>query len=525
MRRVIYHDGPLLTMEGGPAPEALLAAGGTIEALGPLAELRARAPEAELRDLEGQALLPAFLDPHSHLTAVASTLELCPLGAAGSFAELSAALEAFARGRPEGWIMGFGYDPCSLAEGAHPDRHLLDRLLPGRPVLLTHASGHMGVLSSAALALCGITADSPDPPGGRIGREADGRTPSGYLEERAFQAACARAPVPDADPVDLLRRAQAVYFSHGITWIQDGLTGAREYAMLAAAEAAGALAAHVVGYVDLEHPGDLPASPHWRRREGRLRLGGYKIFLDGSPQGRTAWLLEPYLGGDGRETGYPRHDDETVTAFVLRALEEGAQLLAHCNGDAAAEQLIRCCQAAQDRAGRPVAAIRPVMIHAQLVRPEQLSRMKALGIVPSFFAAHLWYWGDIHVENLGPERAGRISPLASAAMRGLPFTLHQDAPVIAPDMLESLWCAACRRTRRGALLGPEQRISAYGALKAVTRHAAWQYFQEDRRGSLAPGKAADLVILDRDPTAVPPEVLRELQVRETILAGETVYRA
>ena len=525
MRQIIYHGGPILTMEPGPAPEALLTSGGAIAALGSLEALQARAPGAEARDLEARALRPASLDPHSHLTALASTLELCPLGAADSFAGLLETLKGFAQSRPSGWLMGFGYDPCVLAEGTHPTRQVLDRAFPDRPVLLTHVSGHMGVLNSAALARCGVTAETPDPAGGRIGREADGRTPSGYLEENAFRAACARAPAPDSDPVELLRQAQAVYLSQGVTLIQDGLTGAREYRMLAAAAEAGALAVPVVGYVDLEHPGDLPASPHWQKERGQLRLGGYKIFLDGSPQGRTAWLLEPYLGGEGRDLGCPIHDDATVTGFVLRALEEGVQLLAHCNGDAAAEQFIRCCRAAQDRAGKPVRTIRPVMIHAQLVRREQLARMAGLGILPSFFAAHVWYWGDVHVENLGRARANRLSPLAWAAELDLPYTLHQDSPVIPPNMIESLWCAANRVTRGGALLGPDQRLSAYGALKAVTVHAARQYGQEDRRGSLAPGKAADLVLLDRDPTAVPPEDLRSLRVLESIQAGETVYRA
>ena len=165
------------------------------------------------------------------------------------------------------------------------------------------------------------------------------------------------------------------------------------------------------------------------------------------------------------------------------------------------------------------------MIHAQLVRREQLAEMAELGILPSFFAAHVWYWGDVHVENLGRARANRLSPLAWAAELDLPYTLHQDSPVIPPNMIESLWCAANRVTRGGALLGPDQRLSAYGALKAVTVHAARQYGQEDRRGSLAPGKAADLVLLDRDPTAVPPEDLRSLRVLESIQAGETVYRA
>lgn len=528
MRQVIYYGGSILTMETAPAPEALLSVGGDIAALGDRAALEDQAPDAERVDLEGRALLPAFLDSHSHITALASTLELCQLGAADSFASIGEILRDFAAERPPepgSWITGFGYDHNVLKERAHPTRQVLDRFFPDTPVLITHASGHMGVLNSAALRACGITADTPDPAGGKIGREDDGRTPSGYLEENAFRAAAAKSPMDrNRQGADLLRRAEEVYFSHGITVIQDGVTGQGEYQMLVGAAGAGALTADVVGYVDMEKAPELVKCPYWGRSSNGLRLGGYKIFLDGSPQGRTAWMLEPYQGG-GMYRGYPIYDDETVTGFVRRALEEGVQLLAHCNGDAAAAQYIRCCRTAQEQTGRPVREIRPVMIHAQLVRPEQLAEMAALGILPSFFAAHLWYWGDVHVENFGERRAASISPLSECVRLGLPFTLHQDTPVIQPDMLESLWCAVNRTTRSGRTLGPEYRITVREALKAVTVNAACQYFMEDRRGTLAVGKAADFVILDRNPLAVRPDELRTLRVLETIKNGETVYRA
>lgn len=519
MNQTLFYNGTILTMEDGPAPQAVLAENGVIRAVGSLSELETLAPSAARRDLKGRTLMPAFLDPHSHLTALASTLDLCPLGSASSFGDITRLLLAFQRERnmaPDQWLIGFGYDHNVLAERSQPDRHALDGAFPHTPVLISNASGHMGAANSAALKLLNITADTPDPEGGRIGRESDGRTPSGYLEENAFIRLTSAMPGPSPEQAARnVERAEEIYLSHGITLIQDGLTDVGRCALLSAAH----LKTEAVGYADLKNSPGLIDKP---------RIGGYKIFLDGSPQGRTAWMLEPYASsqpGQPGYCGYPIYTDGEVTGFVRTALTQGRQLLAHCNGDGAAAQYIRCCRAAQEETGLRVADIRPVMIHAQLVRREQLSEMAELGILPSFFAAHVWYWGDVHVENLGRSRANRISPLAWAAELDIPFTLHQDSPVIPPNMIESLWCAAERMTRSSALLGPDQRISAYGALKAVTVHAAFQYGQEARRGSLAPGKAADLVLLDRDPTAVHPEELRGLQVLETIRAGETVFQA
>lgn len=514
MKQTLYYGGPILTMEEGPKPQAVLTEGTRIRAVGSLDELRALAPSAGERDLRGRALLPAFVDPHSHITALAATLDLCPLGAADSWADIAARLKEYQEKRhigPGGWVVGFGYDHNVLRERAHPDRKALDVLFPDTPVLISHASGHMGVVNSAALKLLGVTADTPDPEGGRYGREADGRTPCGYLEENAFIRLSGAMAQPSLEQsVRNVERAQETYLSHGITLIQDGLTDRSRYAMLSAAR----LSAEVVGYADMKSAPELI---------GRPLIGGYKIFLDGSPQGRTAWMLEPYLGGDGTYRGYPVYGDEEVTAFISKALAEGRQILAHCNGDAAAEQYIRCCRAAQEQVGRPVGDIRPVMIHAQLVRREQLEAMAKLGVIPSFFAAHVWYWGDVHVENFGASRAASISPLRWAQELGIPFTLHQDTPVIGPNMLETVWCAVNRVTRSGVALGPELRISPLEALKAVTKNAAHQYFKEDELGSIAPGKRADLVILDADPTAVEPMRIRDIRVLETIKAGECVW--
>ena len=203
------------------------------------------------------------------------------------------------------------------------------------------------------------------------------------------------------------------------------------------------------------------------------------------------------------------------------ALERDVQLLAHCNGDRAAEQYLSVMERLERETGRRLR--RPVMIHAQLVGRDQLPRLKALGMIPSFFVAHVYHWGEVHVKNFGLERAEHISPAGTACALGIPFTFHQDSPVIQPNMMETVWCAVNRRTKTGRLLGEEERISTLEALKAVTVYAAYQYFEEDRKGSLAVGKAADFVILGQDPLTADPMALRDIPVLETIKDGRTIW--
>ena len=213
--KTIYFGGDIVTMEQGSAPEAVVVEDGLITALGGREELLRRHPDAVRRDLGGRTLLPAFLDSHSHITAFSTTLGLCQLDGVKNFDEMVSRLRAFAQTlSPEQWIMGFGYDHNTLAEGRHPVEHGAVWVAAGRPVMVSHMSGHMGVLSTAALAAAHITAESPDPAGGRIGRGADGE-PDGYLEEAAFTGVGAAMPAPTMDQlVAQLERAQRIYLSH-----------------------------------------------------------------------------------------------------------------------------------------------------------------------------------------------------------------------------------------------------------------------------------------------------------------------
>ena len=198
------------------------------------------------------------------------------------------------------------------------------------------------------------------------------------------------------------------------------------------------------------------------------------------------------------------------------------QVLAHCNGDAAAEQFLTAAEKLEGE-GVDLAAIRPVLIHGQLLGADQLEAVKRTGVLISFFAAHVYHWGDLHIQNFGMDRAKRITPARSALALGIPFTFHQDTPVLPPDMLETIWCAVNRRTRDRVQM--EEAIGVEDALRAVTVNAAYQYFEENSKGTIAPGKRADFAVLDKNPLEVPTEELRELRVLETIRGGETLCRA
>lgn len=524
MQKLYYH-GPILTMTGAPA-SALLTQDGVIRAVGALDEVRAQADRPEEIDLDGRALLPAFLDPHSHFSAYASSFLQVALEDSADFDEIAARIKKFIADNriPAGqWVTAKGYDHNALAEHAHPTRALLDAAAPQNPLIMQHASGHVGVLNSRALAALGLGGDTPDPDGGRYGREGGRLT--GYLEESAYFTAVRSAPMPDpATLMGAYAKDQQGYAAHGITTVQEGMAVAQMTDLYRALLAQGLLRLDLVAYAALDSADALreafPAAV--RRYDGHFKLGGYKIFLDGSPQGRTAWMRTPYAG-ERDYRGYGTMKDGEVAAAVRRAAADNMQLLAHCNGDAAAQQYLDALRLAA--AQTDVARLRPVMIHAQLLGRDQLAAVRELGVIPSFFVAHVYHWGDVHRKNFGEARAAAISPAASALRAGIRFTFHQDTPVIEPDMLETIWCAANRLTRSGFLLGADERISVYEALRAVTANAAYQYFEEDSKGVLAPGCRADLVLLDRDPLAVDPAQLRAVRVLETIKDGQTIWRA
>lgn len=537
----VYRGGPIVTLdEEGRIAEALAVLGGEILAVGSEDDvLMHQGPDTRVVDLAGKALLPGFIDAHGHISQVARFASMVnvaspPVGPVRGIAELQKEIRDHIREQgiaPGTWVIASGYDDALLAEERHPTRDDLDAISTAHPILALHVSLHLASANSAAFAAAGITAETPDPPSGVFRRRADSNEPNGVMEEHAMYALFASAPQPA--PEEMLRSlvdAQTIYASHGFTTAQDGATDVGTFRLLQAAQDQDALFLDVHAYGIWRGFDDVVAAARKPVGEydGHLKLAGGKIVLDGSPQGKTAWLSEPYYvppAGQGPDyVGYPAVPDEELHAFAAKLRSKDWPVLAHANGDAAAEQWIREVEALREKQGRK--DWRPVMIHAQALRRDQLPRVAAEGMIPSFFVAHTFYWGDWHRDSVfGPERGAAISPAASALANGITLTIHNDAPVVPPDGTFLLWTAVNRVTRSGQVLGADERLTADQALRAMTIDAAYQAFEEDRKGSLEPGKLADLVILSANPLEVEPMALRDIEVVETIKAGRSVWYA
>jgi len=518
-----------------PFAEAVLVEGERIVAVGGKELRKAHEGDARVVELGRRAMLPGFIDAHGHLTATAAYINFVnlsppPVGPVADVARLQTTLrEHIERERiPAGrWVVGVGYDDSLLKEKRHPTRDDLDVVSREHPIFIVHVSGHLSVGNSALLSQVGISSETVDPPGGAYRRRADSREPNGVFEEMAHYAVMARLPRPNPDGALIgLQKTLAYLASRGLTTVQDGGANTENLQLLQSAAQNGLLNLDVVAYrywspIGMALPKEFVSNEY----QNRFRVDGVKIILDGSPQGKTAFLSRPYtvppVGRDASYRGYPSLPEPVVQKAVTAALQARVPLLAHANGDAAAEILIDAVDAAA-----VAEAPRVVMIHSQTVRDDQLDRMARLRITPSFFVSHTFFWGDWHrEETLGVERAIRISPTRSATERGIRYTLHNDPPVVPPDMIRTLWSATTRRTRSGEVLGREQRASTHEALAGITLDAARQYGEEASKGSISAGKQADFVIVDQDPLAMDPENLLQLQVLETISRGKTVFLA
>ena len=541
---LLVYGGPILTMQGMQPSyvDAMLIQDGKIRYTGTLSEAEKLAPQAKRLNLNNKTVIPGIIDAHSHLNSVGmqqtvANLYPPPDGKVVSIATLIQEMKAWAKQNPtfvqatSGWIIGNGYDDAQLQEKAHPTATDLDQISTTQPVLILHQSGHLASVNHKALELLGINEKSSNPSGGVIRRVVGTNIPNGVLEESVVIEAMLQAfkTVPPEMMQQMALTAVQTYMKNGYTTVQEGRADRGTSELWRSLANQNKLAIDVVSYPDISsEQAYMLEKGVSKNYVNHFRIGGVKISLDGSPQGKTAWLTEPYVvppeGKDKNYRGYPAFPEQkTVQHMIDLAFRQHWPILAHANGDAAIDQYLNVIANAQKK--YDASQRRDVIIHAQTMREDQLDRAKQLHLIPSFFSLHTYYWGDWHVaQTLGEKRAEHISPTGSALRKGMIFTEHHDAPVIPPKSMMVLDATVNRTTRTGKVLGEAQKVSPYIALKTMTDWAAYQYFEEDIKGTLSTGKYGDFVVLSDNPITIDPSKIKDIKVLATYKQGQLVYQ-
>lgn len=518
--KTLFYGGKILTMAEPLYAEALLVEDEKILAVGSESELRAQADA--FVDLHGGTMLPGFIDPHSHITSFAATYPHANAREIKTYEALKTMIQTYIRDNniPKGdWVIVRAYDHTIFPDSKYLTLEEIDAIAPDHLLVIRHNSGHAGLFNSHLMEHWGITPEMGAERPEEIIVE-DGKL-TGVFKEGGFSSYNAKVPPLDFDAVcanhPLLQR---YYAENGITTAQEGFLSMRTIEIYRNLQENGNMLLDIIPYAPLRHYEALLEKYNTLPEGREWRMGGIKYFLDGSPQLRTAWTREPYLGGE--TCGLPIHTDEEVIDAFRFAADHHAQIITHTNGDGAAAQFLRCLEVVEKE--KPwMKDLRPVLIHGQLMGKDQMAKAAELGVIVSFFVAHCYYYADTHIQNLGPERGRYVSAVQSALDAGVCVTFHQDAPVIEPNMLETIWCATNRITRRGVQLAEEERISVLDAIRAVTVNAAYQYFEEDKKGTLEAGKLADMIILDKDPLAVNKADIRDIKILKTYKAGKCIF--
>lgn len=538
----LFFNGDILTMDTS-VPEyadAIVEKDGNIVFVGNLNEAKSQFKNSKEIDLKGKTLLPGFIDPHSHFGMISNSmgqvdLNPPPVGNVSNISDVLESMKSYKAEQniPDGeWIFGWGYDESQLSEKRHPNNKELDNVLPNNPVYLAHTSGHMGVANSMALSKMGVNSDSKNPEGGSIDRYPNSTEPNGLVQETAMYPFVGNMlQILGTKKGEFFNQTQDYYAQNGVTTAHDGMISRTDIPFYQTQADSGNFKIDIIalaGYSELDENLNDP-SIDWKNYNNGFKVQGTKIVADGSPQGKTAFFTEPFLtpvpGCAESCVGLPSLSQSTLNSIFESAYAKDNQLFIHSNGDATIDMVIEAHEYASTKLNQPLDKDRrTIIIHSQFVRPDQLDTYVKYNMEPSYFTNHAFFWGDVHVENLGEERAYFLSPIATSDKLGLKYTNHSDATVTPINPLFTVWSAVNRESRTGQIIGENEKATPYQALKAITIHAAYEFFEEDSKGSLSEGKIADFVILDKNPLKVNPNEIKDIKVVETIKDGVSVYR-
>jgi len=507
-----------------PSANAMAYSGGHIISVGEVADVRAVAGNPDtVHDLDGRTVVPGFFETHDHMFLSSGTSAITDVSPFTT-PTLAEALEKIGdtKADADGWVSAFGADQELYEERKGPTRDFLDELFPNTPVIVFHLSGHGGFANSEALRFAGVDENTPDPQGGFLEKDDEGRL-TGYLAGQPALFLVRNYPLPSVDTALVAAEQRA---ARGVTTASDlSIMSSDILDVLVETTGSGGLAVRLVGGVFVTAPDFEEILSRVEESESEfLNIPFVKTWTDGSLQGGTGDLIggyyDPEMGGDGAQG-----TQDMFNAQVLRMYELGFWPAIHANGDGAVEIALNAIEHAQRASGMgPDSGIRPQIIHGQVTSEDQIKRMAELGVSPTFFVTHVYYWGDLHARRtVGPEKANRLSAMADGFRYGVHPSMHNDPPVTPVNPIFNMWIAVNRISSSGKVYGAEQAITAEQALAAYTMNAAYQFGMEDEAGSLELGKRADFVVLDRNPLDVDPEEIRDIVVEATVLGGRQTY--
>jgi predicted amidohydrolase YtcJ len=533
----VFVNGTVLPVDAAfSVHEALAISGNKILAVGSRdAVLAAAGRGAQTVDLAGRVVLPGFIEPHMHFALLAGLGNLADIGPfqRPTFDAALGALRAIAASTPAGeWVMARQFDPILLDPPRDLTTRDLDPVIPDHPVFVLNASGHIAYVNSKALQMAGVTRDTEDPPGGEFGRYEDG-TPNGVLFGQAAFMGIMLSNQAIVDRmqsgfVDAGREVGDQAVALGMTTLCDqatgGLAGPAELESYRAMYDGGRMKARIRAYAYSEQPGWDEAGVKPFDGDAMMRVAGWKIVTDGSNQGFTGRQREPYYTRDTVGIFYVEPD--ALRKTVRDRGRRGWPMSMHGNGDAAIDSILDAMESAQAD-GVDVRALRCRIEHCSILHDEQIRRMAALNMVPSFLINHVHYWGHVMRDQVfGPEKVQLLDRCKSVEDAGMNWVMHTDAPVSPLGSLQKIRVAVARDLWKepDTILAPAERVSVESAIRAITSNAAWACHSEHEIGSLEPGKLADLVILEADPRKVEPVAIPDIRISETWMDGNRVFQ-
>lgn len=529
-KQYLLIDGEIITVnEKDEIAEAVAVKGNKITAIGSTEDLlNLKNENTEVIDLKGKTLVPGFIDSHLHISMYGTNCASisCKSELIQTIDDLLQEIKKRVSQTPKGhWIRAWGYNENIINDKRFPQKEELDTITTEHPIIISRTCGHISAVNSHALEIANIDKNTPDPDGGKIDKNTEGEL-TGLLFENAHMKMFAVASFSEEELSSAHKIASEHFAKKGITSIHDatgyglenlrslqadtknGFIKQRVYAMVGALNDAQTVVKHMINSGIFTGLGD-----------DKFRIGPVKLFLDGSSSGPTVWTRDPYTS-DSENYGIRYFSQEEVDQLFIPAHEKGWQITAHAQGDGAIEMLLNTIEKVNRL--HPRENTRHRIEHAGIASPDLIRRMKEQKVIPTPNPAFLYEYGEGYVKNYG-ERAKNMYPMGDYQRAGIPAAIASDCPVTDFNPFRGIHAAITRKSNSGQVIGADKTVSLLQAIRMYTLHGAYASFEDNIKGSIEPGKLADLVLLDRSITKSTIDDLPEVQVEWTMIDGELVY--